>query len=254
VHGAGVVIIGALGVVGLGAWAQVPVTFDDLLYVALGLAAVLPALALLGLVGDTVRSGRPQLKASLLFAVGTVLMLLLGAIAGALLVIDPLELHGTVWETGQAHLVLIGAGGLGGLGALWWWAPKLWGVELSEGAGILAFAATFLGTLLLAAPDLVNGLANDLPMAAPAFKDDGGVKALSGLSMAGGILVTLGAVVVLLALLQGARRRSSAVVADDPWGGHTLEWTTSSPPVPANFSAAVAPVTSATPLLDEVTV
>src|SRR5207245_2193126 len=120
-HEAVLVVLGLLGVLGIGAWAQVPRTFTELLYVAIGLAAVLPPLAMLGMVGDALRRGTPSLKAPLLFAVGTVVMLLLGAVAGALLVIDPLKLHDTVWEAGQLHLVLLGGGTLGGLGALWWW-------------------------------------------------------------------------------------------------------------------------------------
>jgi cytochrome c oxidase subunit 1 len=56
----------------------------------------------------------------------------------------------------------------------------------------------------------------------------------------------------VLSLLSSIRRRPAAAAGDDPWGGHTLEWATASPPVPANFSAPVPAVTSATPLLDEV--
>ena len=253
-HAAGLAVIGLLGVVGLGMWAQVPATFDDLLYVAIGLAAVLPPLALLGLLGDTMRNGRPVFKAPLLFAFGTVLLLLLGAIAGALRVIEPLHLGGTTWETGQTHLLVLGAGTLGGLGALWYWAPKLFGVELSEGAAVLAFLVTLGGSLLLAVPELVNGLVNDLRVGTTSFTDhESSIKALNGVSAAGAVLLTLGALIVVLTLLASARRRSAASVADDPWGGHTLEWTTASPPVPANFTAPVAPVLSATPLLDEVT-
>lgn len=222
IHAVALIVLGLLGLAGIGAWAQVPSTFDDLLYVAVGLTPVIPALALLGLSADTLRGGRPAFKAPLLFALGTLLMILLGAGAGALLVINPLDLHGTVWEAAQMHVLLLGASTLGGLGALWWWAPRLWGARLSEGAGILTFLAVFLGTLLLTIPDLVNGLANDIPLGASTFDDGGSVKALDGLSAAGGILVTVGALVAVLALLATARRRGAA--ADDPWGGQTLEW------------------------------
>jgi cytochrome c oxidase subunit 1 len=221
-HAVALIVLGLLGVVGIGAWAQVPVTFDDFLYVAIGIAPVLPALALLGLSADTLRGGRPAPKAPLLFAMGTLLLLLAGAVAGALLVIDPLDLHGTVWETGQLHLLLVGAGTLAGLGALWWWAPKLWGRQLSEGAGVVTFLAVFLGSLALAIPDLVNGMANDFPVQASArFDDSGSVQALHGISAAGGILVTVGVVVAILALLGATRRRGTD---PDPWGGQTLEW------------------------------
>jgi heme/copper-type cytochrome/quinol oxidase subunit 1 len=248
-HGAGMVLLGLLGVVGLGAWAQAPETFDDLLYVAIGLAAVLPALALLGLVGDTLRGGRPALGAPLLLAMGSLLLLLLGSVAGALLVIEPLELHGTVWEAGQMHLVLLGAGTLGGLAGLWYWAPKIWGVQLAQGAGLLAFAGIFLGAVLLGGADLVNGLIDDVPLAAAEFPDDGAVQSLNVVSAVGGLLAFLGAAVALLAVLGAARTRRRVTVADDPWGGHTLEWATTSPPPPANFVTPVPAVTSATPLL-----
>jgi cytochrome c oxidase subunit 1 len=222
VPAAGHVLVGLAGIVGIGAWAQLPVTFDDLLYVAIGIAAVLPPLAVLGFLADTLRNGRPTVKASLLFAMGSVLLLLLGAGAGALSVIDGLDLQGTVWEIGQARLVLLGAGALGGLGALWWWAPKLWGTTLPEGLGFVSFLATFGGALLLGVPDLVNGLANDLPSRAVEFDGADSIEALSGLSAAGGVLVALGGLVAVLALLQAARRRGGD---PNPWTGDTPEWT-----------------------------
>lgn len=244
-------VLGVLGIVGVGAWAQNEVTFDDLLYVAMGLVAVVPALALLGLVGDTVRGGRPAPKAALLFAVGSVFLLMLGAVAGALLSIDGLHLHNTTWELGQTHLIVLGAGTVGGLGALWWWAPKFWGTELPEPAGVLVFLASFGGAVLLAAGELVNGLANDLPLRASTFQDDS-VKVLNGVSAAGGVLVALAGLLAVLVLL-GVARRARCDADDNPWGGWTLEWATTSPPPPANFSAPVPVVVSATPLLDEVT-
>ncbi|HYD10934.1 MAG TPA: cbb3-type cytochrome c oxidase subunit I, partial [Acidimicrobiales bacterium] len=83
-HVAGIVVIGLLTVVGVGGWAFDPESLDDLLYVAIGLAAVLPALALLGLLGDTARGGSPSVKAPLVLAMASVLLLLAGAVVGAL--------------------------------------------------------------------------------------------------------------------------------------------------------------------------
>jgi heme/copper-type cytochrome/quinol oxidase subunit 1 len=44
---------------------------------------------------------------------------------------------------------------------------------------------------------------------------------------------------------------SRRVAGADPWGGHTLEWATPSPPPRHNLDA-VPPVRSHAPLLDEV--
>ena len=38
---------------------------------------------------------------------------------------------------------------------------------------------------------------------------------------------------------------------DNPWGGHTLEWATATPPPAGNFAEPPARVRSEAPLLDE---
>jgi heme/copper-type cytochrome/quinol oxidase subunit 1 len=258
-HGTVLVVLSLLGVVSVGAWAEIPATFDDLLFVALGLVAVLPALAIVGLVGDTLRNGRPELRAPLLLAGGSVLLLLAGTVTGALSVISGLDLLGTAWQSAVLHLVVFGAAGLGALAGIWWWAPKLYGRPLSEGAGVLALLAVLVGTVLLAVPDLVNGLSKDVPLR-PGASSPAGYVGLNVLAVIGAALVFLGLLVTILAIARAGLVRPTgghsatggqSATGDDPWGGHTLEWATSSPPAPANFPEPVGPVRSATPLLDE---
>jgi cytochrome c oxidase subunit 1 len=249
-HAAALVVVGLVGVASVGAWAQVPDTRTDPLYVVIGLFAVLPALALLGLLADTARGGKPAPKAALALALGAALHLLVGAVAGALLAIDGMGVHGTIWETGQSHVVLFGAGALGALAALWWWAPKIWGRQLSEAAGFLAFLTVFGGSALLGVAELVNGKANDIGLTGSGrfeFDDGGSVPALGGIATAGAVLLTIGAIVTLLAVL--ATLRSKGGTAANPWEGATLEWSTSSPPSRSNFDGPVPAVVSATPLL-----
>lgn len=241
-HAAGLTVLGLLAVLGFGAFAENGPVRNDALYVGMGLAAVLPALALLGLLGDTLRRGSPALRAPLLLGFGAVLLLFLGALAGAVSVIDPLELRGTTWEPGVVHLVLYGAATLGAFGALWYWAPKLWGVHLGEGAGIAVFGLTFLGALLLAGPELLNGIVEDLPRAAAGFDDDGITVLMNVLSTIGGVLGVLGVLVASGDVLGKVVRRTGRPATDDPWGGHTLEWRADGAPPMA--------VTSPTPLLD----
>jgi len=60
-------------------------------------------------------------------------------------------------------------------------------------------------------------------------------------------VAAVGALAVIAALLKPARRGTG--VADDPWDGHTLEWTTTSPPPIGNF-ATLPEITSEAPLYD----
>jgi cytochrome c oxidase subunit 1 len=241
-HLAGVVILGAMAVLSFGAFAEVEDVRDDFLYVALGIAAVLPPLALLGLLADTVRQGTPVLRAPLLLGLGAAFLLFLGALAGGVAVIEPLDLQGTTWISGQLHLTLYGGATLGAFAALWYWAPKLWGVELSDGAGKAVFALSLLGALALAVPDLVTGLVQDLPLAATDFDDESLTVTMNVISTIGAALAVLGALVAAAEVARRAARPSrAAAVPDDPWGGHTLEWRADDAPVVA--------VTSPTPLL-----
>ena len=249
-HAAAMVVLGLLGVLGFGAWAQVESRTDELLYVGMALAALLPALALLALLGDAVRRGRFNLAAANLLGLGAVVHLLLGALAGAAAAIEPLEVRGTVWQAAQVHYTLYGAATLGAFAALWFWAPKLWGVMLGELQGKAVFALTFFGAILLSAPDLVNGLVEGQLLGDPAFDDSGLSVALNAVSLVGGVLGVLGILLVVGELLGKVARRTGVPASDDPWDGATLEWATTSPPPPDNFVGPVPAVASATPLLD----
>ena len=249
-HGVMMGLLAAFGVLGFGAWAQAPRTFDDLLYVAVGVVIVLPVLALVAGWADTLRRGRPRLDSPLLFALGAAVMLLLAAVTGAAAVIDPLELQGTTWTVAQMHLTLFGAATLGGAAGLFYWGPKIWGARLAEGTGKAAFAALFLGGLLLALPDLVSGLVDDLAAGTPEFSTDGTEQLMNGLSAAGGALAILGALALVASVATVAFRAKGSVTVDDPWDGHTLEWATASPPPPGNFDRPLPELGSPSPLLD----
>ena len=87
-------------------------------------------------------------------------------------------------------------------------------------------------------------------MAASAQHD--GVEVLNLLSLVGSIGVFAGFGLVLLSLAGAFVFSSADPDIDDrnPWGGHTLEWLTASPPEPGNFEGPLV-VTSEAPLLDE---
>jgi cytochrome c oxidase subunit 1 len=61
-------------------------------------------------------------------------------------------------------------------------------------------------------------------------------------------VIALGILTFLVNVFVSLRTRVPA--GPDPWQGHTLEWATSSPPPPLNFTEPLPPIRSYAPLLD----
>jgi len=242
--------IGAVGVLGIGADTFFQAVEPDLLakplYVAVGLALVLPLVLFTGGIGDTLRRGRLRITGPLVLAIGSLLMFLAGAAAGAVRVIEPLDLVGTTADASYTHYVLL-AGAIGAFAGMFHWSTKLYGVALPDGAAKGAGALLVLGTVALALPDLISGLLDQRRGSIGDQRD--GVAALDVVSALGGALVVLGLLSVLATVLRGVRAGRGGDAPADPWGGQTLEWATTSPPEPGNFGE-LENVVSPEPLLD----
>ena len=243
----------AVGILGFAADLLVigrdPAITQDFLYVVAAFALVVPLLVLFGGVADTLRRGRRINPTSpLLFAVVTLLALLAAAVAGAVRAVDRLDLVGTTADTSVVHLALAG-GAVGVVGALHHWSTKIFGAVFGEGVGRAAAVLLLLGGVVLAAPDLWSGFLDQPAGLVSGYEAEDGVEALNLVSLVGGALVLLGVLLVLVNWAGAVSRRPDDAVPDDPWGGHTLEWRTSSPPAPGG-PGPLEPVTSPSPLLD----
>jgi heme/copper-type cytochrome/quinol oxidase subunit 1 len=188
---------------------------------------------------------RPRITAPFVFAFLGLAMVFTGMLGGALVPIVDLGLQGTVFEEGALVYVAYGAV-LAGLGALTYWSPKLTGRTIPDKAAMGLAVLGFLATVLAALPYYIAGLADQ-----PAGS---GVYDYSGPAELWNVLVTVGhglMGVVLLGFIALAARtlRAGAAADEDPWEGHTLEWSTSSPAPVDNF-AETPTVMSPEPLLD----
>ncbi|MGQ0431977.1 MAG: cbb3-type cytochrome c oxidase subunit I [Microthrixaceae bacterium] len=255
-------LIGAFGVLSVGAWALPGFGQDafpwlyEIPWIAVSIAIVLPLLGLLGLWALTARQGSVSLGSPLLFAVVSVLLLLDGVLAGAVQAIEPVKtivdgdgtsLFGTTWSTGIASHVLLAAL-VALLGGLVFWSPKLTGRSLPEAPARGLALLLLVGAALWGLPDLVAGLLGQ--PASPFLEAADNVSTIESLNLAstvGGGLLALALVGFVGLLARGAVRGEPS--GDDPWTGHTLEWATSSPPPVGNF-ASLPEVTSEAPLYD----
>jgi cytochrome c oxidase subunit 1 len=193
---------------------------------------------------NTARTGRPKFHVSMLFVVGYVLLLATGAINAIVAPSQHLK-SPSAWTTGNLHTVALGAPVLLVFGAVYHWAPKLFGRRLSAGLGGLVFLLLFGGFF-------VNGMASYILgyKGAPSHVDKmaGKFQSWNRLGAAGGALVVLGVLLFVLDLIVQLVR-SGGEADGDPYEGLTLEWATSSPPPRHDFDT-VPEVRSAAPLID----
>lgn len=254
-------LIGAFGVLAVGAWTAPHLGGDQPWryegpWIAVTIAALVPVLGLVGLWGLTLRRGKLAFGSPLLFGLVTVLLLLLGLAAGAVQSIEPIEtlvdgegvsLHGTAWSTGVTALVLLAA--ITALfGGVVYWAPKVLGAAFGEGGARLVALLVLLGAAVGGLAELAAGLLGQPGTVTLSAADNTDTLETLGLvATIGDGLLVLGGLLFMVLLARAAA--SSTDPGEDPWSGHTLEWATASPPGPGNFSS-LPEVTSEAPLYD----
>lgn len=243
--------IGAFGILSFGAFLVGSDAHDQKAWVviAIGVAAVLPVLAILGLAGDLFRRGSVRINGAALYAVAALLVLLLTVLAGAIAAIPAFEVFGTTTDFAVSHGAIIAAL-TAGLGGVHWWATKIGRNPAAEGPGRLAPLLLLGGGALLVIGDIANAFAtkDGTPLEATSSYA-GGTAGLNLIVIAGAGLALLG-VLAALASFKDITKANNGQVARDPWEGQTLEWLTKSPPPLDNFDQELPIVTSAEPLID----
>lgn len=260
-------VLGAFGVLTFGAevvgLASVRgVDYDNALLVVGLMVAVLPVLAVLGLVGDSLRNGTFTPRTATLGALLSGLLLLLATVVALLGLVEPimgfldelfpdsidmsnsLVLNGTRFHEAVRALV-VGSVLIATIGALHHWSTKIWGRRLAEPLGLLSLAAAAGGSVLWAAGELAAGY--DDQLALPARATDDFASGLAAISLIGTGIITAGAVILGANMAMSVLGSKKAGTSPTAWSGLTLEWATPSPPPIGNFPAPPI-VTSATPL------
>ncbi|MCL4465866.1 MAG: cytochrome c oxidase subunit I [Chloroflexi bacterium] len=196
----------------------------------------------------TLWGGRIVLKPPLLFAVGFVGQFVIGGITGILVSVVPFDWQVTdsYFVVAHFHYTLFGGALFGMFAGLYYWFPKFTGRLLGDRLGLLHFWLTFLGFNLTFFPMHLLGLFG-MPRRIYTYPPGVGWDTLNLISTIGGYIIAASMIVFLWNALSSLRRGVAA--GDDPWDGWTLEWATTSPPPPGNFTA-LPPVRSRRPLWD----
>jgi cytochrome c oxidase subunit 1/cytochrome c oxidase subunit I+III len=197
----------------------------------------------------TLIAGRPVLRTPLLFIIGFILVFVLGGLSGVMFAAIPFDaqVHDSYFVVAHFHYVMTGAVIFPLFGALYYWLPKMTGKLLSERWGKISFWTIFVGFNLAFFPMHIVGILGQ-PRRTYTYQAGLGWTAPNLIETVGSFLLALGILITFVNWVWSLRRGAPA--PNDPWGGDTLEWATSSPPPEYNF-AAIPTVRSLEPVWDQ---
>jgi heme/copper-type cytochrome/quinol oxidase subunit 1 len=184
----------------------------------------------------TMWQGRPRLGVPMLFCLGFLFIFLLGGITGVMVAVMPFDWQVTdsYFIVAHFHYVLNGAVVFPIFGAMYFWGPKMTGRALSERLGKVSFWVMFIGFNVAFFPMHILGLLG-MPRRIYTYDHGLGWDGINLLVSLGSVAFATGTGLTLLNWARAVRRKEP--VPDDPWGGDSLEWATTSPPPEYNFAA-----------------
>jgi cytochrome c oxidase subunit I+III len=197
----------------------------------------------------TLVAGRPRLKTPMLFVLGFIVVFVIGGLSGVMFAAIPFDQQTTdsYFVVAHFHYVLIGGAVFPIFGGLYYWLPKMTGRLLSEGLGKVSFWLMFAGFNLAFFPMHISGLLGQ-PRRTYTYEGGLGWDVWNLMATVGSFVLALGVLVTLVNWFRSAKFGRPA--GDDPWGGETLEWSTTSPPPEYNFETIPA-VRSLHPMWDQ---
>jgi cytochrome c oxidase subunit 1 len=196
----------------------------------------------------TIIGGRLVYTTSMLFALAFIPQFLIGGLTGIMLATPVIDYHvnGSYFVVAHFHYTLFAGSVFGLFAGIYFWWPKATGTMLGEGLGKLHFWLMVVGTNVTFLPMFGSGFLG-MPRRVATYAPSPTIDVLNLISSIGAAILAGAMIVFAVNVVRSVRRRIPAPT--DPWGGHTLEWATISPPPRFNF-VSIPPIRSYAPLFD----
>jgi cytochrome o ubiquinol oxidase subunit 1 len=185
----------------------------------------------------TMYKGRITFDVPMLWAMGFMITFVIGGMTGVLLAVPPADfvLHNSLFLIAHFHNTIIGGVVFGVLAGIAYWFPKAFGYRLDPFWGKMSFWFWFVGFYFAFMPLYVLGLMG-ITRRLSQFEDTS-LQIWFIVAAFGAFLIALGIASFIIQLIVSfLRREELRDVTGDPYGGRTLEWSTSSPPPAYNFA------------------
>jgi cytochrome c oxidase subunit 1 len=196
----------------------------------------------------TMWGGSIRFTTAMLFAAAFLVEFTIGGLSGVGFSVVPVDwrLTDSYFVVAHIHYVLIGAALICGFAGAYYWFPKITGKFLSEKIGkwhfwlfLFGFNGTFFVFHFL-------GLLGE-PRRVYTYSDQNFLAPLNLFSSLWAFVLISSFIIFIINIFYSLRK--GKVAGDNPWGGWTLEWMTTSPPQLKNFEK-VPFVRSRRPLWD----
>ncbi|AKM31339.1 cytochrome o ubiquinol oxidase subunit I [Pandoraea faecigallinarum] len=185
----------------------------------------------------TMYRGRIHFEVPMLWTVGFMVTFVIGGMTGVLLAVPPADfsLHNGLFLIAHFHNVIIGGVIFGIMAAITYWFPKTFGYKLDPFWGKCSFWFWFIGFYVAFMPLYLLGLMGVTRRVS--HFDDMSLQIWFQVAAVGALLIAIGIGCFIIQLVVSFMRREQLRDdTGDPWGGRTLEWSTSSPPPVYNFA------------------
>ncbi len=190
----------------------------------------------------TMYRGRIRFETPMLWFLGFVTTFTIGGMAGVLMAVPAIDfqVHNSLFLVAHFHTMIVGGVLFGAFAAFTYWFPKFTGFKLNERLGRYAFWCWLVGFLAAFVPLYILGLMG-ATRRLDHYDASLGWQWLFIVAGVGVAIIMAGVGFQVLQLAYSIWKRKEHRVSGDPWGGRTLEWSTTAPPPEYNF-ATLPPV------------
>jgi cytochrome c oxidase subunit I len=223
-------------------------TITTVYFAAASMIIVIPSAIQLFAWITTIATGKPEFKTPLLWIIGFIVYFMIGGLSGVTVAAIPFDqqVEDSYYIVAHFHFVIFGAAVFPILGGMYFWFPKLTGRMYNEPLGQASFWLTSIGTFVTFFPMHILGILG-MPRRIYTYPPGMGWTFINQSETVGAFILAIGLLTIVGNLIFSFFRGEPA--PNDPWGGDTLEWSTTSPPPPYNYPV-IPTVTSPYPMWD----